>query len=89
MTDEVTKGVYKIIAKYAPKLEGELSSDTLLESIGIESMEVVESIFDLEEEFDITIPNPGESNELDTAFKTVGDIVAAVRKLIDEKAAVL
>lgn len=88
MNDEVTAGVYTILKQYAPQFEGELSSDTRLEEIGMESLEIVESIFDLEEHFDITIPNPGESAELNTAFKTVGDVINAVRLLIDEKQAV-
>lgn len=85
MSNDVTKGVYEVIGKHATDFTGELSAGTRLEEIGMESLEVVECIFDLEEMFDITIPNPGESDQLDTNFKTVADVINAVTTLVEAK----
>jgi acyl carrier protein len=55
-----------------------------LEDLGIESLDAVEMIFELEEKFDITIPY--NANDSRTEFDTVGDVVRAVEKLVDGKA---
>jgi len=55
-----------------------------LEDLGIESLDAVEMIFELEEKFDITIPY--NANDSRTEFDTVGDVIRAVKKLVDGKA---
>ena len=80
--DEISNGVFEILMKYAKNAPQTISADTVLEEIGLGSLEVVESVFDLEEKFDITIPNPGEMAEVDTRFKTAGEVVVAVQQLI-------
>jgi len=55
-----------------------------LEDLGIESLDAVEMIFELEEKFDITIPY--NANDSRTEFDTVGDVIRAVNKLVDGKA---
>jgi len=82
MSDEISKNVFTILDKHAKLLSGVITDNTVLEDIGLESLEIVECIFDLEEAFDITIPNPGEKAEVDTRFKTAGDVVVAVRQLM-------
>ncbi|NRB38600.1 MAG: acyl carrier protein [Pseudomonadales bacterium] len=83
MSDEITQQIYSILCENAPKPPGKIDDDTELSSIGLGSLEVVETVFDLEEKFDITIPNPGESDEINTNFRNVGDVVSAVKILIE------
>lgn len=83
MSDELSQRVFEILSKHAKSRPGEITGNTVLEEIGLESIEIVECVFDLEEAFDITIPNPGENAAIDTKFATAGDIVVAVRQLLE------
>ncbi len=69
--------------KRAEKAKVELSDR--LEDLGLESLDAVEMIFDLEEKFDIQIPYNANANDLQATFQTVGDIVTAVQNLIAQK----
>lgn len=82
---DVADGVIAIIAKKkrADKPTVELS-DKLLD-LGLESLDAVEMIFDLEEKFDVQIPYNANTNNPRTEFETVGDVVAAVEKLVAQK----
>lgn len=86
MPDDVRQSIYSILCDNAPHSPGAIDDTTILSTIGLGSLEVVETVFDLEEKFDITIPNPGESADINTEFKTVADVVAAVKKLIELEA---
>ena len=44
MSDHVTQGVHEILSKYAPSLDGDIDNETVLETIGLESIEIVESV---------------------------------------------
>jgi acyl carrier protein len=82
MLDEV-KG---IIAKQVEVPLDQLTADTRLADVGIESLDVIEIVFALEEKFDISIPfNANESAA--EAFETIGAVADAVQKLVDAKAA--
>jgi acyl carrier protein len=56
-----------------------------LQDLGLASLDAVEMIFDLEEKFDVQIPYNANSDNLQTEFETVGDVVAAVEKLVAQK----
>jgi acyl carrier protein len=76
-----------VIAVIAGKVRGERPPIQLtdkLEDLGLESLDAVEMIFELEEKFDITIPY--NANDSRTEFDTVGDVVRAVSGLVDGKA---
>jgi acyl carrier protein len=76
-----------VMAIIANKRRGGTSAIALtdrLEDLGIESLDAVEMIFELEEKFDITIPY--NANDKRTEFETVGDVVKAVEGLINGKA---
>ena len=76
-----------VIAIIAGKVRGERRAIQLadrLEELGLESLDAVEMIFELEEKFDITIPY--NANESRTEFDTVGDVVRAVTSLVNGKA---
>ncbi|MBT5496175.1 MAG: acyl carrier protein, partial [Alphaproteobacteria bacterium] len=53
-----------------------------LQELEIESLDVVEIIFAIEEKFDIHVPF--NANDQDLEFDTVGDVVKAVENLIKE-----
>ncbi len=76
-----------VIAIIAGKLRGQKPDIKLtdrLEDLGLESLDTVEAIFDLEEKFDIQIPF--SPNEVRAKFETVGDVVHAVEDFVDAKA---
>ncbi|MFT4015106.1 MAG: acyl carrier protein [Paracoccus sp. (in: a-proteobacteria)] len=86
MTD-VRDRIIQIIAEQAMLDPAELSPEMTPQEIGIDSMGLVESIFALEEEFDISVPfnaNEPEKSEFDVS--SLGAIVSAVEKLVAEKA---
>ena len=81
---DVTKGVIDIITgkKRVDKPTVEMADR--LEDLGLESLDAVEMIFELEEKFDIQIPY--NANNPRTEFETVGEVVQAIQQLVDKKA---
>jgi acyl carrier protein len=76
-----------VMAIIANKLRGERPAIQLtdrLEDLGIESLDAVEMIFELEEKFDVEIPY--NANDSRPEFDTVGDVVRAVEGLVAAKA---
>lgn len=80
---DVAADVMAIIAKKVRVDHPNLQQSDRLEELGIESIDAVEMIFDLEEKFDIQIPY--NANNARTEFNTVGDVVRAIESLIQEK----
>ncbi len=78
--------VIAIIAEQAVLEPSDVSLDSTLEDLGIDSLGLVESIFAIEEEFDITIPfNANEPEQSDFDISNVAAIVAGINKLVAEK----
>jgi len=80
--------VIAIIAEQAMLEPSDIKMDNTLEDIGIDSLGLVESIFAIEESFDISVPfnaNDPSAGEFD--ISSVAAIVAAVQKLKSEQAA--
>ena len=64
----------------------DVTMDSTLEDLGIDSLGLVESIFAIEEEFDISIPfNANEPQESDFDISSVASIVAGIEKLVAEQ----
>ena len=82
MTD-VTNDVIAIIAKKKRVEKPTVEAADRLEALGLESLDAVEMIFDLEEKFDIQISY--NSNDPAPEFETVGDVVEAVQKVVNGK----
>ncbi|MTH79329.1 acyl carrier protein [Paracoccus aestuariivivens] len=83
---DVHDRILKIIADQAMLEPAELKSEMSPQDIGIDSMGLVESIFAIEEEFDISVPfNANEPESSDFDISTLGSIIAAVEKLVAEK----
>jgi len=80
---DVTAEVIAVIAKKVPGgKKGEIKAGDSLQALGLESIDALEMIFDLEEKFGIQIPY--NANSAATDFSTVGDVVKAIQKLVDE-----
>jgi acyl carrier protein len=78
----VERDIFKIIADKAAVEREKVISNASLEELEIESLDVVEIIFAIEEKFDIHVPF--NANDQDLEFDTVGDVVKAVENLIKE-----
>ncbi len=88
MTDSITTRIREIIAEQAMLEPDQVTDDSTPSDLGIDSLGLVESIFALEEEFDISIPfNANEPEKSDFDISNMGTIIAAVRRLVAEKAA--
>lgn len=81
----VESDVIDIIAEQTTVDRSQLARDAKLDDLEIESLDVVEIVFALEEKFDIHVPY--NANDQDLQFQTVGDVVDAVSKLVEEEGA--
>jgi acyl carrier protein len=81
---DVAKEIIAIIAGKANPGHGEVKPTDALVDLGIDSLQVVELTFELEEKFDVEIPFNANS---DIESKTVADLVRAVEELVAAKAA--
>lgn len=78
--------VIDIIAEQALLEPGDVTEDSSLEDLGIDSLGLVECIFAIEEEFDITVPfNANEPNNSDFDISTVRRIISGIEALIAQK----
>ncbi len=80
---DVASDVIAIIAKKAPEPHEPIALTDSLEDIGIESIDALEMVFDLEEKFGIQIPY--NANSTGQEFATVGDVVKAIEGLVGQK----
>ncbi|RJL05194.1 acyl carrier protein [Paracoccus aestuarii] len=86
MTDDITQRIRAIIAEQAMLEPEQVSDEATPADLGIDSLGLVESIFAIEEEFDISIPfNANEPEKSEFDISTMGTIIAAVRRLVAEK----
>ena len=86
MSDSVKDRVIRIIAEQAVVEPSDVSPDQTLEDLGIDSLGLVESIFAIEEEFDIQVPfnaNSPEESEFD--ISSVAAIIRAVEGLVADQ----
>jgi acyl carrier protein len=78
--------VIDIIAEQAILDPGDVTLESTLDSLGIDSMGLVESIFAIEEAFDIQIPfNANDPSESDFNISSVSSIISSIEKLVAEK----
>ena len=83
---DVGAKVIDIIAEQAILDPGDVTLESTLESLGIDSMGLVESIFAIEEEFDIQIPfNANDPSDSDFNISSVSSIISGIEKLVAER----
>ncbi|MEE4120596.1 MAG: acyl carrier protein [Paracoccaceae bacterium] len=86
MAEEVSRRVIEIIAEQAVLEPSDVTMDATLEDLGIDSLGLVESIFAIEEAFDISVPfNANAPEESDFDISSVAAIVAAVETLVADQ----
>ncbi|KMK67488.1 acyl carrier protein [Puniceibacterium sp. IMCC21224] len=79
--------VIEIIAEQAVLEVSDVTMESTLDDLGIDSLGLVESIFAIEEAFDISIPfNANEPNQSDFDISSVASIVSGIEKLVAEQA---
>ena len=76
-TDELTQRVLRIIAETQRKDPAQVTIDSSFEELGIDSMDGVNIVFALENEFDINVPDEEVKN-----IRSVRDMVDGVIKLM-------
>ena len=82
----VEKKVIEIIAALAVLEVEDVSLDSSLDSLGIDSLGLVESIFAIEETFDIQIPfNANDPQNSDFDISSVATIIAGIQELVAKK----
>ena len=82
----VEKKVIEIIAELAVLEVEDVSLDSSLDSLGIDSLGLVESIFAIEETFDIQIPfNANDPQNSDFDISSVATIIAGIQELVANK----
>jgi acyl carrier protein len=75
--------VIAIIARKLPDKGDRINLSDNLRDLGLESIDALEMVFDLEEKFGIQIPYNANSSEQD--FATVADVVTAIERLLSKK----
>lgn len=82
----IKEKVIAIIADQAVLDPTDVQMDSTLDDLGIDSLGLVESIFAIEEAFDISIPfNANEPQASDFDISTVASIVAGIERLQSEQ----
>ena len=82
MSDELTQRVLKTIASAQRIPVEKVKIDSTFEELGIDSMDGVNILFALENEFDITIPD-----EAAKQIRSIQEMVDGVDKLLNESPA--
>ncbi len=83
MTMSVKDRIIAIIAEQAVLDISEVSPEMSLDELGIDSLGLVEAIFAIEEEFDISVPfNANEPGKNEFDISSVAAIIRAVEDLV-------
>lgn len=81
--DTIDTRVLEVLSKQVKKNSERLTLESTLESLGIDSLGMVEIIFGLEEEFNISIPESDDIQQRFKGFATVADVVKLVESLLE------
>jgi acyl carrier protein len=82
---DIAQDVIAIIQKKIRVDRTDVATTDRLQDLGLESLDALELVFDIEEKFNIEIPvNANEANI--GGFETVADVVREVEKLVAKKA---
>lgn len=86
MSEDTASKVIRIIAEQAMLQPEEVTLASNPEDLGLDSLALVEVVFSIEEEFDISVPfNANEPMASDFDISSVGKIVDAVDGLVKAK----
>ncbi|MRX50836.1 acyl carrier protein [Paracoccus sp. S-4012] len=84
--ERIRQRITAIIAEQAMLDPSEVRMEMTPQDLGIDSLGLVESIFAIEEAFDVSVPfNANEPDKSEFDISSVGAIVAAVESLVEAK----
>jgi len=78
---ETEATLLEIIKEHAVGLTGELTRDTLIADLGIDSFSIVEIIYEVEEKLSVEVPFNVNENPFGE-MKSVGDLIDALNELM-------
>jgi len=79
--EEIREKIFDIIAKEARIDRGTLTLETKLEDLKIESLDMVQILFGIEDAFDVYVPQDDQNFKL----ATLRDVVDGVKRLVAAK----
>jgi acyl carrier protein len=79
-TNDLDTRVFAVIAKTQRIPIESISLESTFEELKIDSLDGINIVFELENTFDVTIPDEGVQN-----MRTVRETVEGIRKLIEQK----
>jgi acyl carrier protein len=83
---DLRERVIAIVAEQALLDPADVREDMTLADLGIDSLGVVETIFAIEEAFDVSVPfNANDPEAGDFDISTVGHVIAGVVRLVAER----
>ncbi|MEM7616468.1 MAG: acyl carrier protein [Pseudomonadota bacterium] len=86
MSKTVKEQVIAIIAEQALIEPSEVDPNATLEDLGIDSLGLVEAVFAIEENFDLSVPfNANDPSASDFDISNVDSMISAVEKLVAAK----
>lgn len=77
MSDELTERVIRVIAETQKLPSERVTAESTFEELGIDSLDGVNILFALENEFNVNIPDDGAQG-----MRSVRDAIDAMRKLL-------
>lgn len=80
MEQHIEKAAISAIARQKNLDPGTINLDSALEELGISSLDAITIMYEMEEQFDIEVPN----EDLDS-LRSVRDIVDGISRLIDAR----
>jgi acyl carrier protein len=80
MPESLETRIVRIIAAAKGMETDELAPSTPMEELGLDSLDAMSMVFDLENEFEIEIPDGAAERA-----RTVGDLIDGIRLLVAEK----
>lgn len=85
MAGSIAEKVISIIAEQAMLSPAEVTPEATLDSLGVDSLGLVEAVFAIEESFDVQVPfNANEPGNSAFDISSVQSIINAVEKLVAE-----
>jgi acyl carrier protein len=79
---DIANEVMEIIASKVKTANHKVSPTDPIDSLGLESIDFLEILLDIEQRFDIEIPY---NANVKPEFKTVGEMVGAVERLVEDR----
>ena len=80
--DNLTEKIKTIVSEYTEQNLDSLTGQESLSEIGIDSLALVEIIFDIEEAFDITFPSDSDLAEQQIELNNIDELIKLVTSLV-------